>query len=487
MLLAKLRSQLAMRRAAAFALVLTALWSSAPVWAGPPAGVQIVKHNWDPAKPDQPGKTVTVLDKPNLLGDVVEQGWTGAKGRLEQGLMKILGKGDLIAKGITLYDIKIGLAASPELQLDTSGNPIKLTVALKGNSIEATSTTPTALGKYADPRFSITFDVTVQLELAVPTVTQPLHMKHAIATISNVSKPDSHNFAADVISVVDTIVGFFGGPDFLKLAAESANGRSFDFTNEINNGVASVLPFLPQLPQGLKPMNKVLKDAAGQGYRLMDGLFDTKSNKLILAVTRIPATPTKGKGVIAGIIRWKKAYGHPQLPKLDAYSHALKISAAVQTAPKDGQSFDGPTKNIGRVQTHMQVTGDNNECHYTIHDLPIGVPIRVDVALQAKYGWVAGSEKRSGYDDRYFRQVGGGGPVYAHRADLARINPALQASQLHASLAKFHPSAKLIPSLKEAVRPEAPHKSSLPKTVHWSLPPKPRGVDFEMYLQDPLK
>jgi hypothetical protein len=472
--------------ALAHVLVLAATVCSAPAWAGPPAGVQVVKYDWNPAKPDQPGKTIKVLDEPNLLSNAVQQGWTLAKPRLEGKFQQFLATPNLMSKNTNLYDINVQLGSSPDLTLDTSGNPIKLTLVLRGNSVAATSTTDTALGKWADPRFSFTFDVTLRMELPVPSATQPVLVNKAVATLSNVSKPDSHGVVADVISLMNDIVAFVGGPDFLRKAAESMNGRAFDITRQINEGGS--LQGLPGSP-GLKPMNKVLSVASQQGYHQMNGAFDTKSKKLILVVTHIPQTPSNGRGVVAGTIRWKKAYGHPKLGKLDAYAGALQISAAVQTAPKGGQSFDGPTRKVGRVETHMQAAGDSYECQYTIRDLPLGIPIRVDVALNRKVGWVAGSDTRSGYDDKFFRQVGGGGPVQAHRTDLA-FDPALHARLVHASLLKLHPSAKPIPLLKTVQRQDAHLKLPVQKYDPRLLQrpaPAPRGVDFEMYLQDAVK
>jgi hypothetical protein len=137
----------------------------------------------------------------------------------------------------------------------------------------------------------------------------------------------------------------------------------------------------------------------------------------------------------------------------------------------------------------MQAAGDSYECHYTIRDLPIGIPIRVDVALNRKVGWVAGSDARSGYDDKFIRQVGGYVPVQAHRTDLAFV-PGLHAGQLNASLLKLHPSAKMIPLLKKAERQDArvklPGQKYDPRLLQRPAP-APRGVDFEMYLQDAVK
>ena len=119
-----------------------------------PGGVSVLTHEFDPAHPDG-GKLVSAMNDPALLRQVVNTAWAGARASVQDALKAELGKGNLVGKGITLYDIVLNLPASGDLQVKSgsgAGGVLEMRYTLPRAYIEFTSAQPTALGKGADPR-----------------------------------------------------------------------------------------------------------------------------------------------------------------------------------------------------------------------------------------------------------------------------------------------------------------------------------------------
>ena len=81
---------------------------------------------------------------------------------------------------------------------------------MPGAYLEATSTQPTVLGSWADPRFGVSFDITIDIDL-VPS--GGLRVTGSSATLSNASI-QSANVVGDVLDFFNTLSSFFVGIDF---------------------------------------------------------------------------------------------------------------------------------------------------------------------------------------------------------------------------------------------------------------------------------
>ncbi len=81
------------------------------------------------------------------------------------------------------------------------------------NTIVATSTQPTFLGSYADPRFSLDFALTFDFVIDIPPVTAPVGGSRVVELRIIAPHLDSQNFAGDVLLVVGKIITFLAGTD----------------------------------------------------------------------------------------------------------------------------------------------------------------------------------------------------------------------------------------------------------------------------------
>lgn len=197
----------------------------------------VVVVNQSPLAGNQ-GRLSPAFSEADLMQRAIAAAWSERRGAACELVKAVLGKGDMIAKGITLYDINCSLGQSGGLQVQVDksplGNQLGLRYSLRGNYLEATSTTPTAAGKYADPRVSCAFDLDLKLSLTLPTKPGPVTVQLLSAAVSN-AKLDSHNAVADVGFALSAISKFFGGPDFVAIFEKIIDDRvKVDFSKQAN-------------------------------------------------------------------------------------------------------------------------------------------------------------------------------------------------------------------------------------------------------------
>lgn len=188
-----------------------------------------------------------VLNLPSLLNDTINSAWMLAREPACQKLIKELGTPERVISGQTLYDINCSMASSGSLQIqDIEDDQIQLQYVLPGNYLEATTTQPVPLGKWANPRGAVTYDLVMKMKLSVPNLTEGIKVDEVVIEVENASKPDLHGFLGDLLTFVNGINNFFGGSDFLSQAQNSLNGTQKDLTEEVN--------------LALKDVNKVLQN-----------------------------------------------------------------------------------------------------------------------------------------------------------------------------------------------------------------------------------
>src|SRR5437870_3692325 len=148
---------------------------SAAVASHAAVGARVLLQEWSPLTPKQQGVRIVAND-PSVVSDAVQKAWTEVRPRICAQLLAAMGKGR-VAAGQTLYDIKCLLDEAPGFSVASAGpNALSATLAI-GGYVEATSTTPTALGSYADPRFSLALKANLVLALAVqPNLYQTLRI-----------------------------------------------------------------------------------------------------------------------------------------------------------------------------------------------------------------------------------------------------------------------------------------------------------------------
>ncbi len=335
-------------------------------------GARVLLQVWTPLTPDQQN-VVTLVDQPSLLSDSLQDAWMRARPRICEQLKARMGAGGAAA-GQTLRDINCGLDEHVTLDVVPAGqNALRATFAVSG-FVEATSTTPTVLGSYADPRFSLALTARLALTLAVqPDREQTLRVSKALFALDNASL-DSHNFSGDMLKfVADDLVPFFGGPNYKSMAENAVNAVSVDFANEFD---AALAPVNAQL-KGPSDAVRVGVSASGNYISVAFGPHEL-----------VPPT----NGSMVGVFHWNPA---EFTPRSDCQS--FDIHATVQTGPVPmfTPNAAAPTRDVGELQA-SQITA--NTCAFTMRGLAAGWPNALTTRVEGGATASAGSSLlRVGY------------------------------------------------------------------------------------------
>lgn len=146
-----------------------------------------------------------VFDRPRFFSDALNAVWSAVRAPLCDQIVAQAGVADGAGRGYTLYDINCKLAPVGVLFMrDASGTTgaIDLTFEVPHNYFEATTTQPTKAGSWADPRFSLTYEILLHLRV------DPAHLRVLAAdyAVINPGRPDSHNVAANILIPIDGVL-----------------------------------------------------------------------------------------------------------------------------------------------------------------------------------------------------------------------------------------------------------------------------------------
>jgi len=312
-------------------------------------GARVLVQAWDPRAPDQQN-VITVADQPTVVSDVLNHLWaTNLRPQICPKIAGVLGVGG-IAAGQTLYDIDCETDEQGALDVRTAGPNALIATFAVGGYIAATSTTPTALGSYADPRVSVAIKGKVELTLAVqPSSEQTLLVTQARFTLNNASL-DSHNFAGDILEfVVDDLVPFFGGSNFKTRAEDAVNEVSEDFASDANTE--------------LSPVNAVLK---GPSELVRVGVVANAGYISVAFAPRELQPITTGS--MSGLLRWDGTQFGPRNG-----CQSFDIRATVQTGPVPvfTANAEAPTRQVGVFEA---TPWGANACQFTLSGLAVGWP-----------------------------------------------------------------------------------------------------------------
>lgn len=343
-----------------------------------PIGAQVLAQVWDPRNPQQQNIQIP-YDHNSAVSDAVLAGWSTVRNVLCGPVTKWLGKGDLLAKGITLYNIECRLPDGDLTATQNGARGLTLRYQVKDVHFAATSTTADfPCGKECDPRFSLRFDVVFELGLALQVAGDALKVTAAKVEVSN-ALLDSHNWSADIAKWFDdNLVPLLRGNSFRSEAQNALNSVKQDFANAVNPKLA--------------PLNSNLR--APQGM-VQVGLW-ARPNKIYVALAPTEWVPPTN-GSISGRVFWKSAATANQ-PISNCT--AFKMEAIVQTGPApitDPVSRSvgiAPTRWVGSVTSGSPLVraGDAWQCQYMLGGLPAGIPVQVSAHTPAN---VAGAAKSS--------------------------------------------------------------------------------------------
>ena len=127
--------------------------------------------------------------------------------------------------GQSLYETQLNLASYGNMEIRDSESGIELRYTLSGNHLSTYSTQPTPLGSWADPKFSINFDLalTVTLSHAAPIQVINAYVEVPSATLR------AENVAADVGLFVQQLMPWLSGSAMsgMQQALKGINAPAF--------------------------------------------------------------------------------------------------------------------------------------------------------------------------------------------------------------------------------------------------------------------
>ena len=154
---------------------------------------------------DTVGQDRHVFDRAGFLSDALNRGWAMAREPLCREIVRRAGVADAAGPGYTLRDIDCDLGTHGVLFLeDASGTSgaIDLVFQVPHNRLTATTTQPTLAGSWADPRFTLSYEVMLHARL------DPLAMKllGAEYRVINPGRPWPENVPARLLVPIDGIL-----------------------------------------------------------------------------------------------------------------------------------------------------------------------------------------------------------------------------------------------------------------------------------------
>lgn len=250
-------------------LILTCLFLGAPGLAMA-QGFEIVKVALD-------RKEIPVMNDPGFVRNAVTDAYNQHRSKIQDALRGKLGQGNLIARGITLYNINVQFGRLEFKTLSTN----QVEVWLRGNHFYAKSTTPTDLGKWADPAFEVNFDARFVMHFTLPTVQRP-QVDVGVATVEIPSLTFNARNVVGKVATTAAVAGNF----FLKLTT----GR--DLIRE------KLTPFLTfdvtnLIKMRLNRVNQTLANVAREGFTVPTV---TKVNDQLTRILMQKPKPIKSSG-----------------------------------------------------------------------------------------------------------------------------------------------------------------------------------------------
>jgi hypothetical protein len=343
-----------------------------------------------------------------LLRQAAEEAWADYRPDLQTFLTTQLGAGNLIADGVTLYDIHIDLAPDIALSAERDENgDLVIHLSTGVNHVGATSTQPTPLGKWADPAFDFYFGLDLTYRLDLPPVTQPIAATgfESITVLSPSLHPG--NFVADVLFVLDAIWGWISGTDYVQL---------------LERFIANT-DFAPYVNKALQPVNDLLTQLAADGFWFLDAVVDALDGSSGgLHGLSLPGAPadrtellltTRGydqSGVVQGEVHWPLSLGHATNVTTPSFAVAARASvnaaavAAMQPAVVAAATPQAiPAAAVAELAKHDPVDGSTAIRSAPAPTGPIATAL---VKLPAADAAKAATELRAGVTSRFTALAG---------------------------------------------------------------------------------
>ncbi|MDH6233644.1 hypothetical protein M2281_004255 [Mesorhizobium soli] len=123
-------------------------------------------------------------------------------------------------------------------------NKVAVRIALPGNRFLFHVTTPSVIGGWADPEFSVDFDLEARTQISIPAnVTSPMGVGKTTIAVSNI-RLNAQNVSGKLALAVQKVHQYFTGND---LTQQLTQDRQFNFAG-IQQPVADLNPWLRKIP-----------------------------------------------------------------------------------------------------------------------------------------------------------------------------------------------------------------------------------------------
>lgn len=253
----------------------------------------------------------------NVIGQGIRTFWPSASATFARELQALL-NGREVAAGFRLYDVGVLLSKDLTCAIErTADGDLRLTLTTGRCGVVVSSTQPTVAGKWADPRVSLTFGLSMSFTLHIPSTTAEGLRLSPLQTLRILAPDiDSRSIITDLAFFLDDVLAFFRG---VRIVEELQNQLArTDFAKTVNGSF---------LDKALVPVNAALRTLSDQGFWYLDALVDVlDGSRSLLGGTpmRVPGAPANTmslalvargldrSGVVEGTITWPRALGGPK-------------------------------------------------------------------------------------------------------------------------------------------------------------------------------
>ena len=192
------------------------------------AGLNFVLHH----QTDYPAKVDHLSRQNGPLQDVFKTMWNEAGRPIVADKVQQAVNGRSFAKGVNGYQAHASMG-DIAVSWRTLG-PNHLSVP--GNDCEFHATTPTVLGKFADPAFRVGFGLAVNIDMGVRNAKPPINLNVFDVRTTNASVHGSNA----VGTLVETVADFFTKGEFSRNITSQING-DFSLKSQIAQSIGSAL------------------------------------------------------------------------------------------------------------------------------------------------------------------------------------------------------------------------------------------------------
>jgi len=380
-------------------------------------GYRVYVQAWNPLKPDQ-DTPAQVANQPVGISKAMNGLWDAARTFITDpknpdSVPSLLGRKDLIAKGVNLYNIKFTVNPLSTIDLQQGGSgvvyagqagagprpqaprPNAITVHWKipGTRLEFKATTPDVVkgvgaSKLVDPDLSAQIDLDITLGLVVSdTPGQPYLQVTEVQVFAQQAKIDSGNLSGDVlVGLTNFLSNTLYGKSFNALLDQIFNDRNLAADPQHGGfafGGVKTFDMQAMANDYLKPVNDAIAGSGVANYVRTGVWVKPQANGRILALLfaskNLPLPPLKG-GMI-GTVRFDTAtIPANKLPtSCDGLVSGAAIDVEVQTGPRkvlDVEPFSYSAAPMQRL-TNVAFSGQpvsNYQCTYMLSGLALGYP-----------------------------------------------------------------------------------------------------------------